>query len=126
MCRFPLAGMADPQCGLLVSVLLVVVAAIHGSSALPPPPPLAAVEDPKEPTCDELRAMWRFSKRQSRAAQMSNEIPTYRDPFAYPLWDPRPASTGLAVPSQNNPRMGSLRNGRFIYGTFSKQSRYVA
>lgn len=41
----------------------------------------------KEPTCDQLRAMWRFSKRQSRAAQITNEIPTYRDPFAYPLWE---------------------------------------
>ncbi|KAG8251704.1 hypothetical protein J6590_074282 [Homalodisca vitripennis] len=41
----------------------------------------------KEPTCEELRAMWRFSKRQSRAAESTNEIPTYRDPFAYNVWE---------------------------------------
>lgn len=40
-----------------------------------------------EPSCDELRAMWRFSKRQSRAAENTNEIPTYRDPFAYNMWE---------------------------------------
>lgn len=41
-----------------------------------------------EPSCEELRAMWRFSKRQSRAAEITNEIPTYRDPFAYNVWEP--------------------------------------
>lgn len=42
-----------------------------------------------EPSCDELRAMWRFSKRQSRAAEITNEIPTYRaDPFAMNIWQP--------------------------------------
>lgn len=50
----------------------------------------------KEPTCDELRAMWRFSKRQSRAAEITNEIPTYRDPFAFNVWEDyaRPRSAG--------------------------------
>ena len=32
--------------------------------------------------------MWRFSKRQSRATEITNEIPTYRDPFAYNVWEP--------------------------------------
>nr|XP_022907763.1 uncharacterized protein LOC111419214 [Onthophagus taurus] len=41
-----------------------------------------------EPTCEELKAMWRFSKRQSRAAEITNEIPTYRDPFSYNVWEP--------------------------------------
>ena len=41
-----------------------------------------------EPSCEELRAMWRFSKRQSRATEITNEIPTYRDPFAYNVWEP--------------------------------------
>lgn len=31
--------------------------------------------------------MWRFSKRQGRASENTNEIPTYRDPFAYNLWE---------------------------------------
>lgn len=39
-----------------------------------------------EPTCDELRAMWRFSKRQSRASERSNNLPTYKDPFAHNVW----------------------------------------
>ncbi|KAK6620041.1 hypothetical protein RUM44_006441 [Polyplax serrata] len=43
-----------------------------------------------EPTCEELRAMWRFSRRQSRAAEITNEIPTYRDPFAYNVWEQYP------------------------------------
>ncbi|XP_015608915.1 uncharacterized protein LOC107274368 [Cephus cinctus] len=40
-----------------------------------------------EPSCEELRAMWRYSKRQSRAAEMTNEIPTYHDPFSYNVWE---------------------------------------
>lgn len=50
----------------------------------------------KEPSCEELRAMWRFSKRQSRAAEITNEIPTYRDPFAFNIWEEyaRPRSAG--------------------------------
>jgi hypothetical protein len=41
-----------------------------------------------EPSCEELRAMWQFSKRQSRASEITNEIPTYHDPFSYNVWDP--------------------------------------
>lgn len=41
-----------------------------------------------EPSCEELRAMWQFSKRQSRASEITNEIPTYHDPFTYNVWDP--------------------------------------
>jgi hypothetical protein len=45
--------------------------------------------DPNEPTCEELREMWLFSKRQSRASQMSNEIPTFqKNPFAENVWEP--------------------------------------
>lgn len=43
-----------------------------------------------EPTCEELRAMWRYSKRQSRAAESTNELPVYRDPFSYNVWDAYP------------------------------------
>ena len=41
-----------------------------------------------EPTCEELRAMWQFSRRQSRASEVKNEIPTYHDPFRMNVWDP--------------------------------------
>ncbi|BES89867.1 Hypothetical protein NTJ_02675 [Nesidiocoris tenuis] len=57
--------------------------------------------DPNEPTCDELRDMWRFSKRQSRTPEITNEIPTYRDPFAVNVWDDyaQPRSAGrIGVP----------------------------
>lgn len=35
-----------------------------------------------EPSCEQLREMWRQSKRHSRAAETTNEIPQYSDPFA--------------------------------------------
>lgn len=41
-----------------------------------------------EPSCEELRAMWQFSRRQSRASEITNEIPTYHDPFSVNVWDP--------------------------------------
>lgn len=41
-----------------------------------------------EPSCEQLKAMWRFSKRQSRAAEITNEIPMYRDPFTENVWEP--------------------------------------
>ncbi|XP_030379813.1 uncharacterized protein LOC115628022 [Scaptodrosophila lebanonensis] len=56
----------------------------------------------QEPTCEQLRAMWIFSKRQSRAAEITNEIPTYRDPFTYNVWEPL---------YSNSRTMGSLRMG---------------
>ncbi|XP_043279066.1 uncharacterized protein [Venturia canescens] len=43
-----------------------------------------------EPTCEELRAMWIYSKRQSRAAETTNDLPMYRDPFAHNIWDTYP------------------------------------
>ncbi|KAG8233250.1 hypothetical protein J437_LFUL013513 [Ladona fulva] len=49
----------------------------------------------REPSCEELREMWRFSKRQSRAAEITNEIPSYRDPFAYSVWEPYPSVFGI-------------------------------
>lgn len=41
-----------------------------------------------EPSCEELRAMWQFSRRQSRASEITNEIPTYHDPFNMNVWEP--------------------------------------
>ncbi|XP_043071783.1 uncharacterized protein LOC6570263 [Drosophila grimshawi] len=56
----------------------------------------------QEPTCEQLRAMWIFSKRQSRAAEITNEIPTYRDPFTYNVWEPLYSNSRL---------LGSIRMG---------------
>ncbi|XP_026317229.1 uncharacterized protein LOC113228200 [Hyposmocoma kahamanoa] len=41
---------------------------------------------PDEPTCDQLKAMWRFSKRQARAPEIMNEVSSYRDPLMYNEW----------------------------------------
>lgn len=41
-----------------------------------------------EPSCEELKAMWRLSKRQSRASELTNEIPTFQDPFVHNIWQP--------------------------------------
>ncbi|XP_066993292.2 uncharacterized protein [Anabrus simplex] len=68
----------------------------------------------REPSCEELRAMWRFSKRQSRASEITNEISTYRDPFAYNVWEPhaRSRSVGGGVLKGG----GGRGSGRHIYG----------
>ncbi|XP_076161720.1 uncharacterized protein LOC143143850 isoform X2 [Ptiloglossa arizonensis] len=42
--------------------------------------------DLTEPTCEELRAMWRYTKRQSRAAKTNTEYSLYPDPFTYNMW----------------------------------------
>lgn len=39
-----------------------------------------------EPTCDQLKAMWRFSKRQARAPEIMNEVSSFRDPLMYNEW----------------------------------------
>ncbi|XP_063630174.1 uncharacterized protein LOC134801495 [Cydia splendana] len=51
-------------------------------------------EPPKsdEPSCDQLKAMWRFSKRQARAPEIMNEVNSFRDPLMYNEW---PAYTAL-------------------------------
>lgn len=65
------------------------------------------VDMSKEPTCDELRAMWRFSKRQSRAAEGNNEVPIFKDPFAFNVWED-PASMRSVG--------GSKMRRPFVYG----------
>ncbi|XP_059351059.1 uncharacterized protein LOC130695243 [Daphnia carinata] len=42
----------------------------------------SSVDGNSEPSCEQLRLMWRQSKRHSRAAETTNEIPQYADPFA--------------------------------------------
>lgn len=64
-----------------------------------------------EPSCEELRTMWRFSRRQSRAAEITNEIPTYRDPFAYNVWEQYPRARSVA-----SSRFSGRTWSRPIYG----------
>lgn len=40
--------------------------------------------DLAEPSCDQLRAMWRYTKRQSRAAKTTNGYPVY--PYNPNIW----------------------------------------
>ncbi|XP_014213765.1 uncharacterized protein LOC106643234 isoform X2 [Copidosoma floridanum] len=66
-----------------------------------------------EPTCEELRAMWRYSKRQSRAAESTNELPVYRDPFSYNVWEAYPSRS----PSYSEDYVARSRSsGAPIYG----------
>jgi hypothetical protein len=74
-----------------------------------------------EPSCEQLRAMWRFSKRQARASEVTNEIPQYRDPFVYNVWEPFPGtlrSAGARTKSVGPP-MG--RRQRPVYGKILHQ-----
>ncbi|CAD6241933.1 GSCOCG00009382001-RA-CDS [Cotesia congregata] len=50
-----------------------------------------------EPTCEELRAMWRYSKRQSRAVEVTNDLPMYRDPFSYNVWETYPVRSQPSI-----------------------------
>jgi len=55
--------------------------------------------DLTEPSCDELRAMWRYTKRQSRAAKTTNGYSMY-PPFYSNLWH------GVAFPDRTKFSMG--------------------
>ncbi|KAJ2941063.1 hypothetical protein O0L34_g13192 [Tuta absoluta] len=44
------------------------------------------ISKPDEPSCDQLKAMWRFSKRQARAPEIMNEVNSYRDPLMFNEW----------------------------------------
>lgn len=76
-----------------------------------------------EPSCDELRAMWRFSKRQSRASEITNEIPTFRgDPFAMNVWQPSKPMMSKQAPGL----MKSRNPARFMYDRSGKLMRNSA
>jgi hypothetical protein len=51
-------------------------------------PPMSSNAIPGEPSCDELRAMWRYYKRQSRA-ELTNEIPQFGSNM---FWDILPVA----------------------------------
>lgn len=118
-------GPASACCAIYLSLLLTLVAATanyklagDGTAIRPEFVPTTVTTRAwdgglgDEPSCDELRAMWRFSKRQSRATQIHNEIPTYRDPFAYNVWEPYARSRSVGGRGR-----GAGRNvyGRIVY-----------
>ncbi|CAB3374884.1 Hypothetical predicted protein [Cloeon dipterum] len=70
-----------------------------------------------EPSCEQLRAMWRFSKRQARASEVTNEIPQYRDPFVYNVWEPYPGTLRSVGARTKTASAGSVgRRQRPVYG----------
>ncbi|XP_076241240.1 uncharacterized protein LOC143183559 [Calliopsis andreniformis] len=78
--------------------------------------------DPNEPTCEELRAMWRYTKRQSRAAKSSRGYSIYSDRFPYDMWNPysgRPKLTpnyqGKFIGKASNRAGGAPIYGRMIH-----------
>ncbi|XP_047005230.1 uncharacterized protein LOC124625811 [Schistocerca americana] len=78
-----------------------------------------------EPSCEELRAMWHFSKRQSRASEITNEVPTYRDPLAYNVWEPYARSRSIGGGVLTRPGRGHIY-GKVVYampGSVTYQSR---
>lgn len=118
-------GPASACCAIYLSLLLTLVAATanyklagDGSAIRPEFVPTTVTTRAwdgslgDEPSCDELRAMWRFSKRQSRATQIHNEIPTYRDPFAYNVWEPYARSRSVGERGRGP---GRKVYGRIVY-----------
>ncbi|KAJ8923689.1 hypothetical protein NQ315_010270 [Exocentrus adspersus] len=73
-----------------------------------------------EPTCEQLKAMWRLSKRQSRNAEITNEIPMFKDPFADNVWEPYYATSR----SVGGMRIGRYRN-KPIYGRIVHNPPYL-
>ncbi|XP_066995158.2 uncharacterized protein [Anabrus simplex] len=71
----------------------------------------------REPTCDELRALWRFSVRKSQATELTNEIPTYRDPFAYSKISTRYQPRNIGVDSNSRELWSYVKPNHHIYGT---------
>lgn len=72
-----------------------------------------------EPTCDELRAMWRYSKRQSRDAEATNDLPMYRDPFSYNIWETYPirSQSSIIYRDDNDGQVRNRGGGRApVYG----------
>ncbi|XP_031630273.1 uncharacterized protein LOC116345217 [Contarinia nasturtii] len=62
-----------------------------------------------EPSCEQLKTMWRFSRRQARTSEMSNELPTYRDPFKHNIWDPYYSSIRNVNRGRAQPRYSGWR-----------------
>ncbi|KAG7208729.1 hypothetical protein KM043_014925 [Ampulex compressa] len=72
-----------------------------------------------EPTCEELRAMWRYTKRQSRAAKTTSGYPVYPQPFTYNMWQAYPdhSKTSFAYRGRTANRAYSrAAGGAPIYG----------
>ncbi|XP_037942308.1 uncharacterized protein LOC119675190 [Teleopsis dalmanni] len=78
----------------------------------------------QEPTCEQLRAMWIFSKRQSRAAEISNEIPTFRDPLAYNIWEPFYSSTANIGSFRVMPQYGDHSNSPVFGRVLNREPLY--
>ncbi|KAF0313844.1 hypothetical protein FJT64_015655 [Amphibalanus amphitrite] len=76
---------------LLLATLLSAARAQHDTDQSQPPPEKRQRERnqfvpynsyaPREPSCEQLRAMWKLSKRQHRNAVRTNAVPRYQEPY---------------------------------------------
>ncbi|XP_076261378.1 uncharacterized protein LOC143197098 [Rhynchophorus ferrugineus] len=96
---------------LIYSSVVSLVFGIQGTKAYRNVGEVAKNGMQPEPTCEELKAMWRFSKRQSRAAELTNELPMYPDPFSENIWQPFYA-TSRSIGGQRLP----VAYGKIAYG----------
>ncbi|KAF0293787.1 hypothetical protein FJT64_008481 [Amphibalanus amphitrite] len=84
--RLPLSALL-----LLLATLLSAARAQHDTDQSQPPPEKRQRERnqfvpynsyaPREPSCEQLRAMWKLSKRQHRNAVRTNAVPRYQEPY---------------------------------------------
>ncbi|KAI4502641.1 hypothetical protein M0802_002553 [Mischocyttarus mexicanus] len=103
--------------------------------------------DNREPTCKELRTIWRYTKRQSRAIQVMNKLPFLQDFFAYDAWNnyqappqppldyrdytdrPRTRAAGSSPPVygivRTAPPRGRLRNSKVSHRTKAFEDPYL-
>lgn len=71
-----------------------------------------------EPSCEELLAMWRFSKRQSKTSELTNKLPIYRDPFSYNIWETYSSQTSPSHNYGRGMKPLSLKSFQFISTRF--------
>lgn len=82
----------------------------------------------EEPTCEELRAMWRYYKRQSRA-ELTNEIPQFgKNPFfdMFPTVQHTPVVSSFGMQkgrSKNRMRPQNPLYGRVVYKPGKQKER---
>ncbi|XP_014606622.1 PREDICTED: uncharacterized protein LOC106788136 isoform X2 [Polistes canadensis] len=77
------------------------------------------MDDIREPTCKELRTIWRYTKRQSRAIQVMNKLPFLQDFFAYDAWNNYPAPPQPSVDYRDytdRPRTRAAGSSPPVYG----------
>lgn len=111
---FPL----PPAHSLLLPVALPPVTRRQMEVAPSPP----AIPGEREPTCSELRSMWRHMRRMGRQMEFTNEIPKMQDPFTASAMD-RYGAGGrrrLSKYPDPNPYSGAAKSSTKDHAVFQK------